>query len=77
MNQPKKTPGLADNIDRVKARNSVDLDPRNIISSEWQELTFSVQDVPRFDAVAIKIVMTNPNPALSPLIDDIRIIGSE
>jgi len=27
--------------------------------------------------VAIKIVMTNPNPALSPLIDDIRIIGSE
>jgi hypothetical protein len=44
---------------------------------EWQELTWTIQDVAKFDGVAIKIVMTESNPALAPLIDDIQIVCSE
>ena len=76
-NNFKFTPGLSDNIDVNKVRNSLNVDPRNILSSEWQELTYSVQDLPKFDAVAIKIVMSASNSALVPLIDDFRLCASE
>ncbi len=76
-NQPHLTAGLADNIDRIKSRNSFNIDPRNIMSREWQELTYSSQDIPSFDACAIKIVFNASNPALVPLIDDLRIAVSE
>ena len=76
-NEYKFTPGLADNIDVNKIRNPINVDPRNILSGEWQELVYSVQDIPKFDSVAIKIVMSSSNPALSPLIDDIRLVVSE
>ena len=71
-----KTPGMADNIDKVKPRNPIDVDPRRILSSEWQSLTFSIQDIPSFDAIAIKVIMTSHNSALAPLIDDISVVCS-
>ena len=71
------TPGLADNIEKVKLRSSVNVDPRKIISDEWQTLIFSVQDIFKFDAVLIKVVMEAHNPALTPIIDDIQIICTE
>ena len=75
-NEYMKTPGLADNIEQIKPRNPVDVDPRRILSSEWQSLTFSVQDVAAFDAIAIKIVMNSHSSALVPMIDDVSIVGS-
>ena len=75
-NELMKTPGMADNIDKIKPRNPIDVDPRRILSSEWQSLTFSVQDVPSFDAIAIKVVLTSANPALTPLVDDISVVAS-
>ena len=75
-NEYMKTPGMADNIEKVKPRNSIDVDPRRILSSEWQSLTFSAQDIASFDAIAIKIVMNAHSPALSPLIDDVSIVAS-
>ena len=39
-NEYMKTPGMADNIEKIKPRNPIDVDPRRILSSEWQSLTF-------------------------------------
>ena len=75
-NEYMKTPGMADNIEKVKPRNPIDVDPRRVLSSEWQSLTFSAQDIPSFDAIAIKIVMNSHSPALCPLIDDVSIVAS-
>ena len=75
-NEYMKTPGMADNIEKIKPRNPIDVDPRRILSSEWQSLTFSVQDIPSFDAIAIKVVMTSSNPALAPIIDDVSVVAS-
>ena len=71
------TPGLADNIDKVRVRSSVNVDPRKIIDDEWQTLIFSTQNLFKFDAVMIKVVLESHNPALTPLIDDIQIICTE
>ena len=71
------TPGLPDNVETIKVRSSVNIDPRNIIAEEWQTLTYSVQDLFKFDAIAIKVVLESDNPALTPLIDDISVICSE
>ena len=76
QNELMKTPGMADNIESVKPRNPIDVDPRRILSSEWQSLNFSVQDLPSFNAVAIKIVMSSASSARVPLIDDVSIICS-
>ena len=75
-NEYMKTPGMADNIEKIKPRNSIDVDPRRVLSSEWQSLTYSAQDIPSFDAIAIKIVMNAHSPALCPLIDDVSIVAS-
>ena len=75
-NEYMKTPGMADNVEKVKPRNPIDVDPRRVLSSEWQSLTFSAQDIPSFDAIAIKIVMNAHNAALAPLIDDVSVIAS-
>ena len=75
-NELMRTPGMADNIEGVKPRNPIDVDPRRILSSEWQSLTFSAQDIPSFDAIAIKVVMCSHNSALCPIIDDISVVAS-
>ena len=74
---PVKTPGLPDNIEIVRPRSSRNVDPRKIQADEWQELTWSNQDIGQFDAISLKIVMEATNPAKCPIIDDIRIVVSE
>jgi len=73
----KKTPGLADNVDLIKTRDVTNVDPRFIMPEDWQELVFSAQDLQKFDACAIKIVMSASNPARSPILDDYSLIVSE
>ncbi len=73
----RKTPGLADNVELIKTRDVSNVDPRFIMPEDWQELVFSAQDLQKFDACAVKIVMTADNPARSPIIDDYSLIVSE
>ena len=70
-------PGLPDNVNAIRVRDSLNVDPRDLQPDAWSSLTFSVQDIPAFDALQIKIVMTQANPALAPLIDDMQLIVSE
>ncbi len=71
------TPGLPNSVDLIKPRSTDSVDPNIIKSNEWQSLTWSAQDLAKFDAIAIKIVMVSNNPALSPLIDDMQVVVSE
>jgi len=70
-------PGLPDDVNKIRVRNSANVDPREIFMDEWTTLTFSVQDIPSFDSVQVKIVMTASNPALTPLVDDMQLVCSE
>jgi hypothetical protein len=70
-------PGLPDDVNNIRVRSSANVDPRDIFPDEWTSLTFSVQDMPAFDSVQVKIVMTSSNPALTPLIDDMQLVCSE
>ena len=72
-----KTPGLPDNVETSRRRSSRNVDPRKIQSDEWQQLTWSTQDIAQFDAISLKIVMEATNPAKCPVIDDIRVVVSE
>lgn len=74
---PFNTDGSPDNVDRIEARSSQSVDPDMIKSSEYQSVTWSVQDTAKFDAVAVKIVMTADNPAKAPLIDDMQLVATE
>ncbi|QIN96881.1 structural protein [Synechococcus phage S-N03] len=69
--------GLPDQVEKIQARSSENVNPTVIPDGDWQQLNFTVQDIPAFDALAIKIVMTADNPAHAPLIDDIQMICSE
>ena len=69
--------GLPNDVELIKPRSADNVDPYAIRADEWQALSFSVQDIPKFDGLAIKIVMTADNPALAPLIDDMQIICTE
>ena len=70
-------PGLPDNVNAIKPRSYPNVDPAEIEESDWVALTYSAQDLARFDGIAIKIVMTSLNPAKAPLIDDFMLICSE
>ena len=68
--------GLPNNVEKIKPRSSDNVDPALIQPSEWQSLTWSVQDIESSDGVSVKIViMTSENPAQVPIIDDMRIIS--
>ena len=69
--------GLPNNVEVIVPRSTAEVNPNRIRAGEWQDLTWTIQDIPQFDAVAIKIVMVADNPALAPLIDDFRMICSE
>jgi hypothetical protein len=69
--------GLPDNYDQIVPRAADNIDPSEIISNDWQSLTWTVQDTAKFDGLAFKIVMSSDNPALAPLLDDIQIIATE
>ena len=69
--------GLANNADQVEVRSSDEVNPLVMKSGDWRTLTFSVQDVPSFDGLQVKIVMSADNPAKAPLIDDMQLVTSE
>jgi len=69
--------GLADNSEVIKPRSSNEVNPLVLKSGDWQSLTFSVQDIPSFDGLQVKIVMSSDNPAKAPLIDDMQLVTSE
>ena len=69
--------GLPDDVELITPRSSDNVDPNLIPAGAYQELTFTTQDIPAFDAISVKIVMSSQNPALAPLIDDIRMVCSE
>jgi len=72
-----QVPGMADNSDKIKPRTYSDVDPYKIEAGEWNSLTFSAQNLARFDGISIKIVMNADNPCQVPLIDDFMMICSE
>ena len=44
--------------------------------SSYQELSYSVEDLPEFSSFAIKIVMKSSNPAYVPKVQDLRAVAS-
>ena len=70
-------PGLPDNVNAIQVRDSLNIDPKELQPDAWRGITFSAQDLPAFDALEVKIVMTSDNPALAPLIDDMQLVVSE
>ena len=70
-------PGLPDNVNNISVRNSANVNPIDIRGDEWKDLTFTVQDIPAFDSIQVKIVMTSNNPAETPLIDDMQLVCTE
>ena len=44
--------------------------------SSYQELSYSVEDLPEFSSFAIKIVMKSSNPAFVPKVQDLRVVAS-
>ena len=44
--------------------------------SSYQELTYSVEDLPEFSSFAVKIIMKSRNPAFVPKIQDLRAVAS-
>ena len=71
------TPGLCDDVTNVNPRSSAIVNPDIIGPADWQTLTYSIQDVAKFEGIQIKIVLTSINPAKCPLIDDMQMICSE
>ena len=69
--------GLPNDSDLIEPRSFASVDPRGIKAGEWQSITWSVQDLPKFDGLQIKIVMRADNPAQAPLIDDMQLVMSE
>lgn len=69
--------GLPNDVENLKVRSTNYISPDYIDSTEWKSITFSVQDLAKFDALMIKIVMSSDNPAKAPLIDDFQLICSE
>ena len=44
--------------------------------SSYQELTYSVEDLPEFSSFAVKVIMKSNNPAFVPKIQDLRAVAS-
>ena len=44
--------------------------------SSYQELSYSIENLPEFSSYAIKIVMKSNNPAFVPKIQDMRAVAS-
>ncbi len=64
-------------MNAIQVRDSLNVDPKELQPDAWRGNTFSAQDLPAFDALEVKIVMTSDNPALAPLIDDMQLVVSE
>ena len=70
-------PGLPDDVNLITVRDSDNVNPAEIGPDGFKSLVWTAQDLPKFDALAIKIVMTVDNPALTPIIDDMQLVVSE
>ena len=66
-----------DDVNNITVRDRLDVDPRDINPEGWRNLSFTVQDIAAFDSLQIKIVMSQDNPALAPLIDDMQLVCTE
>ena len=69
--------GLPDNVDDMVIRSTNYVDPYYLAPQDWQQTIFTIQDLAKFDAIQMKIVMTSNNPAKAPLIDDFQLVCSE
>lgn len=69
--------GLANDSDKIEPRSTQAIDPNLIDPGEWSSLTWTTQDTAKFDAVAVKIVMSSENPAKAPLFDDMIVVATE
>ena len=65
--------GLPDNVDDMVIRSTNYVSPYYIKPEHWQQTIFTIQDLAKFDAIQMKIVMTSNNPAKAPLIDDFQL----
>jgi hypothetical protein len=74
---PFNSTGVCDNNKEVAIRTNDTIDPRMLNGNDWIEYTWTAQDLQKFTAFSVKIVMISSNPCKCPLIDDIRIIASE
>ena len=70
-------PGLPDDVNLITVRDSDNVNPAEIGPSGWKSLVWTAQDLPKFDALAVKIVMVVDNPALTPIIDDMQLVVTE
>ena len=71
------TPGLPDDVNLITVRDSDNVNPAEIGPSGFKSLVWTAQDIPKFDALAVKIVMSVENPALTPIIDDMQLVVTE
>ena len=69
--------GLPDGVEDMKLRSTNFVNPNDILPQDWQQTIFTIQDLAKFDAIKIKIVMTANNPAKAPLVDDFQMVCSE
>jgi len=70
-------PGLPDKVNKIQVRDTDNVSPKDIQGNGWKSLIWTAQDLPKFDALAIKIVMEAENPALTQIIDDMQLVVTE
>ena len=68
------TTGLPDKDTIATSENSVSGITEK--QSSYQELTYSVEDLPEFSSFAVKVIMKSRNPAFVPKIQDLRAVAS-
>ena len=66
--------GDPDTLEIASSENSISGSVEK--QSSYQELKYSVADLPEFSSFAIKIVMKTVDPAFAPKIQDIRAVAS-
>jgi hypothetical protein len=66
--------GVPDNLDLATPENTIS--PVVEKQSSYQELKYSVSDLPEFSSFAIKVIMKTDDPAYAPKIQDLRSVAS-
>ena len=68
------TTGLPDTDTIATSENSISGITEK--QSSYQELSYSVEDLPEFSSFAVKVIMKSRNPAYVPKIQDLRAVAS-
>ena len=68
------TTGLPDKDTIATSENSISGITEK--QSSYQELSYSVEDLPEFSSFAVKVIMKSRNPAFVPKIQDLRAVAS-